>query len=264
MNFSQSVIPFLLVYNIIGIRSTKSDSCTDIISFCKNNGYKFLTYIDLNQTNTKSFLRIAWKHGVSARIFKNSNIVPDIIDFLIVSHPNLDQFTKVLSLISNHKVQKSLLIINNLEDFQALVSKTLNENHMLTGLFYLYTEYSNWKQVLIVQRNTRVIINEVEYHKNTSIVKLNENLQQLELVPTTLSWPPYVKFNSSCNSNGRNCSYEGMLVDCMNIWSKHLNFTWDLQNNTKGDWGIKSGNIRDVKRIKGSLSYKNIVLSFYM
>ena len=242
MNFSQSVILFLLVYNIIGIRSAKSDSCTDIISFCKNNGYKFLTYMDLNQTNTKSFLRIAWENGISARMFKHSNIRPHTIDFLIVSHPNLDQFIKVLSLISNHKVQKSMLIINDLEDFQAFMSKTLEENHMLNGLFYLYTKYSNWKQVLIVQGNMRAIINEVEYHKNTSIAKLNENLQQLELVPTTLSWPPYVKFNSSCNSNGRNCGYEGMLVDCMNIWSKHLNFTWDLQNNTKGDWGIKSGN----------------------
>ena len=44
-------------------------------------------------------------------------------------------------------------------------------------------------------------------------------------------------------SNGRNCSYDGMLVDYMNIWSKHLNFTWDLQINPKGDWGMqpKSG-----------------------
>ena len=239
MNFSNVIILFLLIYNILEIISAKTEPYTKIISFCKNNGFKFLTYVNFNQTNTRSFLKIAWKLGISARSFKHSNIVPNLIDFLIVSHPNSNQFENILSLITNHTVQKSLLIINDFHDFQTLMSKTLGENHNFHGLFYLYTKEANWKQILLVKGNTRVIINEVDFDNNTSIAKLNDNLQQLELVPTTLSWPPYVKFNSTCNSKGRNCAFEGMLVDYMNIWSKHLNFTWDLQNNTKGDWGMK-------------------------
>ena len=104
MSFSKGIILFLLIYNIIEIRSAKTDPYTEIISFCKNNGFKFLTYVNLNETNTKSFLKIAWKLGISARSFKHSDIVPNLIDFLIVSHPNSDQFKNILSLITKHKV----------------------------------------------------------------------------------------------------------------------------------------------------------------
>ena len=41
----------------------------------------------MNQTNTKSFMKIAWESGVSARSFQHSNIAPDIIDFLIKKNP---------------------------------------------------------------------------------------------------------------------------------------------------------------------------------
>ena len=83
----------------------------------------------------------------------------------------------------------------------------------------------------------KVIVNDVNFDEN-GVAILNENLQKLELVPTTESWEPYVTI-SDCNSVGRNCSYKGMLVDYMNIWSKHLNFTWDLHKDITGEWGLK-------------------------
>ena len=168
------------------------------------------------------------------KIVGHLNVTVDSRDFLIINHPNSEEMTKALDLISRHKLLRSLMISDNFELFKSLASK-----HLANALFYLLTEnYSQWKQVLIFQNpNPKVIINDVNFDEN-GVAILNENLQKLELVPTTESWEPYVTI-SDCNSVGRNCSYKGMLVDYMNIWSKHLNFTWDLHKDTTGEWGLK-------------------------
>ena len=149
------------------------------------------------------------------------------------------------------------MIFDNFELFKCLASK-----HLKDGLFYLLTEnYSQWKQVLIFQnQNPNVIINDVNFDEN-GVAILNENLQKLELVPTTESWEPYVTI-SDCNSFGRNCSYKGMLVDYMNIWSKHLNFTWDLHKDITGDWGLKpkSGMYVSMYNSPFNINYKTIHL----
>ena len=174
------------------------------------------------------------KNGISTRIVGHLNVTVDPRDFLIINHPNSEEMSKALDLISRHKLLRSLMIFDNLELFKSLASK-----HLDNALFYLLTQnYSQWKQVLIFQNpNPKVIINDVNFDEN-GVAILNENLQKLELVPTTESWEPYVTI-SDCNSVGRNCSYKGMLVDYMNIWSKHLNFTWDLHKDITGEWGLK-------------------------
>ena len=185
------------------------------------------------------------------------NVTVDPRDFLIISHPNSEEMTKALDLISKHKLLRSLMIFDNFQLFKSLASK-----HLKDGLFYLLTEnYSQWKQVLIFQNpNPKVIINDVKFDEN-GVAILNENLQKLELVPTTESWEPYVTI-SDCNSFGRNCSYKGMLVDYMNIWSKHLNFTWDLHKDITGDWGLKpkSGMYVSMYNSPFNINYKTIHL----
>ena len=137
-----------------------------------------------------------------------------------------------LALISKHKVQKSVLIFKDFQLFKSLAS-----NLPTNSLFYLYTEDSKWKQILTLNNNPKIVINDVTFNA-LGFAELNENLQQLKLVPTSLSWSPYIKI-SDCNLSGRNCNYKGMLVDYMNIWSSHLNFTWDLKEDVRKDWGME-------------------------
>ena len=66
------------------------------------------------------------------------------------------------------------------------------------------------------------------------------DLQGLHIYSITGYFWPY--FNrENCDSNGKNCSYTGFVVDFMNEASKAMNFTWSTD--IIEDWGMfpKSG-----------------------
>ena len=236
---SPHILLFFLVYNTFDMINAKNEF--EVLSFCKSNGMKYVTVIDLEKTKTYPFMKIAAKYDISTRTFSHFNIELDPIDCLIINRPNTDQMTTALSLISKHKVLHSVMVFDNFQHFKSLAS-----NHQTNSLFYLYTEDSKWKQVLILENNPKIVINNIEFDA-LGRAMLNENLQQLHLVPTTLSWDPYVKI-SNCNSTGRNCGYEGMLVDYMNVWSKNLNFSWDLQEDIRKSWGMEPRSGKHISR----------------
>ena len=87
-------------------------------------------------------------------------------------------------------------------------------------------------------------MNDINFDKN-GLALIEENFQGINLEATTLDWHPYV-YISDCNYAGKNCKYQGFLIDLMNIWGKNLNFTLTIYQDKKGDWGTtpKSGTFR--------------------
>ena len=205
-----------------------------MLLFCRHNGFKYVTFVNLGVVVNPKLTVMASLHGIRTRIFNHLNIKLDPMDFLIIlkheNNQNLDN--KALDVISAHRVQKSLLVNyeHDWDSFEMIASQ-----HLKNGLFYLHDGNFMWKQVMILKDNPKVVINDVVFNHN-GLVLINEDLQGVELLGTTLTWSPFVSI-SGCNSVGRNCHYEGVLVDLMNFWSKKLNFTWDLYEDINGDWG---------------------------
>ena len=142
---------------------------------------------------------------------------------------------EVPSLINTHGIKRSLVLVHDIQAFELLFAR-----YLLNSLFYIYQiKESKWKQVLILNGNSQIVFNDIDFNKNGLIV-VKENLQGIQITTTSLTWSPYA-FISDCNSKGLQCKYQGPLVDLMNFWSKKLNFTWSLHENK--DWGLmpKSG-----------------------
>ena len=87
------------------------------------------------------------------------------------------------------------------------------------------------------------------------IIKENFNLQGNKIIPSGLTWNPYLDLKE-CNSEGRQCQKNGLLVDLMDSWAQGYNFTWDVYEDQTGSW---SHHFNDV--VQGNYP---ISLSFWL
>ena len=214
----------------------------ETISFCHNNGYKRITFVKFSKHQTYEGMLLSFKHGIQSRFSSNSHPKLCPSDFLILIIENLEDFEEGLNLISSHAIQRSLIIVEDIEMF-----KIAANNHMKNSLFYIYNN-QKWKQVLILNGQSQFIMNEITFGDN-GVAMIQKDLQGLKLIATSMTWNPQVII-SECNSQGLNCKKEGFLVDLMNFWSKKLNYTWEIHENE--EWGLipKSGNKKDIIQLR--------------
>ena len=76
---------FFLFYNAFGISKGKKDVENQVLSFCRNNGQKYVTIVDLEKTRKYNFMKTAFDHDISTRIFNHLNIKLSDIDCLIIN-----------------------------------------------------------------------------------------------------------------------------------------------------------------------------------
>ena len=217
----------------------------EIISFCHDNGYKHLTFVKNSKPETYEWMSLGFKYGIQSRFSSNSHPKLSPKDFLVLNLKNLEDFEEALNLISSHEIQRSLVIVDDFEIF-----KIAARNHMRNSLFYIYHD-QNWKQVLIINGNSQVVINDISFSDH-GLAIIQQNLQGLKLITTSMTWNPQVII-SECNSQGFDCNYEGFLVDLMNLWTKKLNYTWEIHQNE--DWGLIPKSGKSCSRIPKKLSY---------
>ena len=203
---------------------------TDIHYFCKNNGYKYATFINFPSDKTPKIMSDSFLFGIRSRFVKDVNIKTiktNHLDFLIIDFRNLQQKETIFNLISTHPVQRTLVIVENVETFESVVTENIKNS-----LFFLFDDNYKWKEVLVI--NGQIVINDIQLTK-FGVASVEENLQGLNIETTSKTWSP-AAFISDCNTEGLDCNYEGLLVDLMNFWGKNLNFTWNLKHS--GDWGM--------------------------
>ena len=203
---------------------------TELLHFCKNNGYKYATFINFPRDKTPKIMSDSFLFGIRSRFVKDVNIKTtktNHLDFLIIDFRNLQQKENIFNLISTHPVQRTLVIVKNIETFELVVSENSRNS-----LFFLFDEKYEWKEVLII--NGQIVMNDIQLTK-FGVAIVEENLQGLNIETTSKTWSPAV-FISDCNTEGLDCNYEGLLVDLMNFWGKKLNFTWNLKHSE--DWGM--------------------------
>ena len=221
----------VLLYLFINMNLAQCFSVeTEILYFCKNNGYKYATFINFSSDKTPKIMSDSFLFGMRSRFVKDVNvktIKTNHWDFLIIDFRNLQQKETIFNLISSHPVQRTLGIVENVETFESVVTENTKNS-----LFFLFDEKYKWKEVLVI--NGQFVMNDIQLTK-FGVAIVEENLQGLNIETTSKTWSPAV-FISGCNTEGLDCNYEGLLVDLMNFWGKKLNFTWNLKHSE--DWGM--------------------------
>ena len=110
----------------------------------------------------------------------------------------------------------------------------------------------NWKRLILF--DSQLIESELSFSQD-GIIKENFNLQGNKIIPSGLTWNPYLDLKE-CNSEGRQCQKNGLLVDLMDSWAQGYNFTWDVYEDQTGSW---SHHFNDV--VQGNYP---ISLSFWL
>ena len=169
-------IQLLLVCFLIS--SVKCYSEKDIVSFCKNNGYKYLTFVNFTRDITTKLFKVSSKLGIDGRFVNHLDLQLNTLDFLIFDFQNILEFEKVFDVVSAHKIQRSLFIVQDIEEFKSFARK-----HMKNCLFFLFDGLNSWKQVLILHGNPKVVINDVNFDKN-GLFEVNEDLHGEHLLTT--------------------------------------------------------------------------------
>ena len=209
------------------------------LQFCQNNGFNYVTYVSFGDFEVDNIIEMS-NYGIQSRYYNNLDVSVENMDFLVLNFVGTDgEKKKVLDLISSHRVQRSLLITQDIQLFKDFAAK-----HLKNSLFFLLEhleENISWKQILIINDNPQVVINDVEFDIHGFAV-VKQDLNGLKLVTTSMAWAPFL-FISDCDSNGWNCTISGFLADLMFFWEKQLNFSLSLYQDKNGDWGTypKSG-----------------------
>ena len=169
-------IQLLLVCLLIS--SVKSYSEKDVVSFCKSNGYINPTFVNFTRDITTKLFKVSSKLGINGRFVNHLDLKLKTLDFLIFDFQNILEFEKVFSIVSAHKIQRSLFIVQDIEEFESFARK-----HMKNSLFFLFDGLNSWKQVLILNGNPNVVINDVSFDKHGSF-EVNEDLHGEHLLTT--------------------------------------------------------------------------------
>ena len=173
---SEIRIQLLLVCLLIS--SIKCYSEEDLVSFFKNNGYKYPTFVNFTRDITTKLFKVNSKLGINGRFVNHLDLQLNTLDFLIFDFQNILEFEKVFDVVSAHKIQRSLFIVQDIEEFKSFATK-----HMKNSLFFLFDGINSWKQVLILNGNPNVVINDVSFDKN-GLFEINEGLQGEHLLTT--------------------------------------------------------------------------------
>ena len=128
-----------------------------VLKFCKNNGYKFATFVNFGPKYDWNIKKMAAKNGIQVRFINELTEVQQnliALDFLIVNFTKFisdGSFIEILELIHKHEVQRSLVVVESIETF-----KTVASQHQKNALFYLY-DVANvmWKKVLTINNNSK-------------------------------------------------------------------------------------------------------------
>ena len=128
-----------------------------VLEFCKNNGYKFATFVNFGPKYDWNIKKMAAKIGIQVRFINELTEVQQnliALDFLIVNFTKFisdGSFIEILELIHKHEVQRSLVVVESIETFKTVVSQ-----HQKNALFYLY-DVANvmWKKVLTINNNSK-------------------------------------------------------------------------------------------------------------
>ena len=166
-----------------------------VISFCQNNGYKFLTFVNFTQNDTKTLFKLSSQHKIQSRFVDNLDFEFEILDFLVFNFNNIQNYEITLKMVTMHKIQRSLLIDPDMILFEDIVSK-YREN----SLFFLFDGIDSWQQVLMLNDNPKVIFNEVTFNQN-GLSEIKVDLQGVQLVAASTTWSPHI-IVSGCNSQG--------------------------------------------------------------
>ena len=128
-----------------------------VLEFCKNNGYKFATFVNFGPKYDWNIKKMAAKNGIQVRFINELTEVQQnliALDFLIVNFTKFisdGSFIEILELIHKHEVQRSLVVVESIETF-----KTVASQHQKNALFYLYDVANvNWKKVLTINDNSK-------------------------------------------------------------------------------------------------------------
>ena len=128
-----------------------------VLKFCKNNGYKFATFVNFGPKYDWNIKKMAAKNGIQVRFINELTEVQQnliALDFLIVNFTKFisdGSFIEILELIHKHEVQRSLVVVESIETF-----KTVASQHQKNALFYLYDVANvNWKKVLTINNNSK-------------------------------------------------------------------------------------------------------------
>ena len=134
---------------------------TEILYFCKNNGFKYATFVNFPSETTPKIMSDSFLFGIRSRFVKDVNvktIKTNHLDFLIIDFRNLQQKEPIFNLINIHPVQRTLVIFENVETFESVVSENTNNS-----LFFLFDEKYKWKQVLVI--NGQIVMNDIQLTK---------------------------------------------------------------------------------------------------
>ena len=128
-----------------------------VLEFCKNNGYKFATFVNFGPKYDWNIKKMAAKNGIQIRFINELTEVQEnliALDFLIVNFTKYisdSDSSEILELIQKHEVQRSLIIVESIETFKSAASM-----HQKNALFFLYDDANViWKSILIINNNPK-------------------------------------------------------------------------------------------------------------
>ena len=253
--------------SIVFSTNSKSISAFDILGFCQNNGYKYLTFVTIGRQlkNSQTFIShliIAAQHSNSlrTRLLTTNNDGNEESDLwsryhfdqdtlVFISSPNSAEWGHYLELIAKTKIKSSIFVI--LEPItKSEIQKLSDYLSQMSENVYFYLCYIEditdpsleWRQFITLKHNPQVVSNEVHFQQSGRIIE-KYDMQGLHVKCSTLSWAPYLSLYDCNEETGKDCKSTGYIADIMNLLGSSQNFTWHCDAEPNNDWGVtpKSG-----------------------
>ena len=245
-------------------------SSHQIIEFCENNDWKYLTFLSKDQNlltvsqltfvsdliqNAQKIrsLRSRWiEMEINAKELKYQDISHDFKKdaLIIISSIDENELKHFLQKISTTRIKTALLVLTDMLK-ENEIDKLRDQVARLSENMYFYLHYYTkdsessklvWKRIISIRHNPQVIMNEIEF-SSLGRIRPSYDMQGIHIKCSTLSWAPYLSLYDCNKNDGKSCKSEGYLADLVDMMGSKQNFTWHCDAEPNNDWGVtqKSG-----------------------
>ena len=188
---------------------------------------------------------------------------------IIASSQDSNNWDSYFTLLEKVKVMSATMIFPEpLSNVQFDLIRSKLEVTETSRHFYLIMEdYEqgseiSYKRIITLSNVKQVVVDQVSFNEFGHIQDIYD-LQGMQVLSTTVSWPPYIFLPEECKERKRNnpkCKPYGHLVDTLNAMGKIANFTWECDGdpndsygttpisgpaNENGTWGAVVGEVFD-------------------
>ena len=230
------IIAAITILNPTSVIANNNTAITsaDVLQFCQNNGFKYLTFITTNRKikeSQRTLLLGLYRDSQSMQTFRSRLIKTDEYNekqhmlnpyhqhekdkLVLISSSNSEEWMHYIRMISKTKIRSSLLVITDplIQSVKEEMISFLSQSSENTYFYLLYVNHYTdvnltWERIITIRHAPKVVINEVEFNEY-GMEKADYNMQGIHIKCSTLSWAPYLTLYDCNENDGKDCKSKG-------------------------------------------------------